>query len=355
MFKTQFFVNQSKKIKWAVLGTSTISKTVAKAIQQSPNAILYAVGSRQMSSAQAFADAFKIPKCYDDYNALLRDPEIDAVYIGLPNHLHKSWIIHCLNAGKHVLCEKPLVLDEQEYREIAQLAVAKNLICLEGLMYRHHPFIKALEQILIKEKGIGDIVSFDASYNADIAKFANPTAGGAIRNLGCYPISLVRLLAREEPIALNAIGVMNSDNTAENQATIDLLFPNKVVAHITTADNQSKFFKFEVTGTVGKLICQTNPWMPRSPNSRLSIMRDGSDIPEEIVINEETNVYTYQINLMNDHIQSNAIPELNRESLAHSGGNVRVISKSLTEMKRIEPLSSDDSEEVSSTTPSLTA
>jgi predicted dehydrogenase len=335
MFQSKLFADHSKKIKWGVLGTSPISKTVSEAIQQSPDSIVYAVGSRHMSSAEAFAAQFKISKCYDDYNDLLSDPEITAVYIGLPNHLHKTWIINCLNAGKHVLCEKPLVLDEQEYSEIAQLAVAKNLICLEGLMYRHHPFIRALEKILVEENGIGDILSFEASYSADIVKFANPTAGGAIRNLGCYPISLVRLLTKSEPVAINTIGIMNSDNTAENQATIDLVFPNQCVAHITTADNISKFFKFEVTGTTGKLICQTNPWMPRL-ESRLTIMRYGSTIPEEVIITDNTNVYSYQINLIKKHIHNNTVIELNREALAHSGGNVRVISISLKQMHQIQ-------------------
>lgn len=127
MFKLELFTDQPKKIKWGILGTSTISKTVSKAIQQSPDAIVYAIGSRQMASAQAFSELFEIPNCYDNYDELLSNPEITAVYIGLPNHLHKTWIIKCLDAGKHVLCEKPLVLDELEYSEISQLAVAKNV------------------------------------------------------------------------------------------------------------------------------------------------------------------------------------------------------------------------------------
>lgn len=345
MLKLKLFEEQPKKIKWGVLGTSAISKTVSKAIQQSPDAILYAVGSRRMSSAQAFSELFKIPKCYDNYDDVLSDPEITAIYIGLPNHLHKTWIIKCLDAGKHVLCEKPLVLDEQECSEISQLAVAKNLICLEGLMYRHHPFIKTLQKLLIKDKSIGEILSIDASYFADIVKFANPSAGGAIRNLGCYPISLVRLLTNAEPITINAIGIMNSDNTAENQATIDLMFPNKCIAHITTADNVSKFFKFEVTGTTGKLICQTNPWMPKPPDSKLTIMRYGSVVPEEVIISDDTNVYSYQINLIKEHIHSNAVKELNRESLAHSQGNVIVISKSLEQMKQVQVIPTEEVEE----------
>jgi predicted dehydrogenase len=345
MFQLNQFADKPK-IKWGVLGTSAISRTVSKAIQESPDAILSAIGSRQISNAQAFAEQFKIPKSYDNYDDLLSDPETSAVYIGLPNHLHKTWIIKCLNAGKHVLCEKPLVLDEQEYSEISQLAVVKSLICLEGLMYRHHPFIKKLRKILVEDKCIGEILSFDASYFADIAKFANPTAGGAIRNLGCYPISLVRLLTNSEPIAINAIGMMNSDNTAENTATIDLKFPNNCVAHITTADNANKFFKFEVTGTTGKLICQTNPWMPKpSTDSRLTIMRYGSVSPEEISISDDTNLYSYQINLINEHIHNNAVKELNRESLAHSRGNVIVISKSLEQVKQVQVMPTEEVEE----------
>ena len=136
------------KIRWAILGTGFISEVMAKAIQASATSQLVAIGSRTLAFAQQFATSFSIPKLYNDFQLLLNDHEIDAVYIGLPNHLHKEWIIRSAQAGKHILCEKPFVLTAAEAREVIRVVEKTKVFCMEALMYRCHPFTQKLQELI---------------------------------------------------------------------------------------------------------------------------------------------------------------------------------------------------------------
>ncbi|MCA0403798.1 MAG: Gfo/Idh/MocA family oxidoreductase, partial [Proteobacteria bacterium] len=245
-------MNSGKTIRWAILGTSFISEVMAKAIQASATSQLAAIGSRSLSSARQFATLFSIPKVYDDYQLLLNDQEIDAIYIGLPNHLHKEWIIRCAQAGKHILCEKPLVLNADEAREVISIINEKEVFCMEALMYRCHPFTNKLQEI-IQSRILGDIKLYNAMYAANIADLANPIAGGSIRNLGCYPISLIRLLADDEPVEVLASGKLNPKNQTDNQASAILKFRDHSMAVVSTADDMEMCWQFDVYGTEGCL------------------------------------------------------------------------------------------------------
>src|SRR3990167_4502758 len=215
-------------IKWGILGTSYISEVMANAIQESQTSELVAIGSRSITTAKNFANKFSIPRFYNDYQKLINDNDIDAIYIGLPNHLHKEWIIRCAQAGKNVLCEKPFVISIEDAREVIAVIEKTNVFCMEALMYRCHPFTKKLQE-LIQSKIIGDIKLYNATYTANISDIANPTAGGSIRNLGCYPISLVRLLAKAEPIEICGSGRMSQKNETDNQASVILKFEDNSI------------------------------------------------------------------------------------------------------------------------------
>ena len=110
-----------ERVKWGILGTSYISKVMAKAIQESSTSELTAVGSRSLSTAQLFSEEFSIPKFYDDYQLVLNDDEVNVIYIGLPNHCHKEWIIRAALAGKHILCEKPFVVSISDAHEVISI------------------------------------------------------------------------------------------------------------------------------------------------------------------------------------------------------------------------------------------
>lgn len=288
-------------IKWGILGTSYISEVMANAIHESSTSQLLAVSSRSSDKAKLFSAKFSIPKFYDDYQALLDDEELDAIYIGLPNHLHKEWIIRCAQAGKHILCEKPFVLSSSEAQEVIAVIKKSQVFCMEALMYRCHPFTKKLQD-LVQNKIIGDIKLYTATYTANIAEIANPTAGGSIRNLGCYPISLIRLLANAEPNEMCAMGRLNQKNSTDNQASILLKFADESIGVVSTADDTEMFWQFDIYGTKGNLKVVTNPWLPTQDNNKILIFSDNGESPTEINVTADKSLYTYQIDTVNENI-----------------------------------------------------
>ncbi len=193
------------KLRFGILSTAKIgTEKVIPAMQQGRHCDIAAISSRNVESAQAAAKRLGIPKAYGSYEALLADPEIDAVYIPVPNHLHVQWSIKALEAGKHVLCEKPIGLSSAEGAQL--LAAAKRfpkLKIMEAFMYRHHPqwvFAKRL----VTEGKIGElrtIQSFFSYHNVNAANIRNiaELGGGGLMDIGCYSISLSRFIFAAEP------------------------------------------------------------------------------------------------------------------------------------------------------------
>lgn len=322
----------ASRIKWGILGTSPISEVMAKAIQESTLSQLHAIGSRSALSAKHFAERFSIPKAYSNYHELLLDKEIDAVYIGLPNHLHKEWIIRAAEANKHILCEKPFVITAAEAHEVIAVLEKSPVFCMEALMYRYHPFIQKLQE-LIQENVIGDIKLYNATYTANIADRANPTAGGSIRNLGCYPVSLVRLLANMEPIEINSFGRMNVHTNNDNQASAILKFANNSMAVVSTADDIEMFWQFDIYGTEGNLKVESNPWLPDRHNNKIVIKRNDKTTPTEIFLQADKSLYTYQIDALAHNIFANNPAIHNEILLRDSLGNITVLDNWLRQVK----------------------
>lgn len=319
-------------VKWGILGTSYISEVMAKAIQESTTSQLVAIGSRSIMTANHFADKFFIPKIYDDYQNLLNDKDIDAIYIGLPNHLHKEWIIRCAQAGKNILCEKPFVVSIKEAHEVLSIIEKSNVFCMEALMYRCHPFTKKINEV-IQNKIIGEVKLYNATYTAHISDVANPTAGGSIRNLGCYPISLIRLLANAEPIEICGTGRLNRENNTDNQASVILKFADDSLAVVSTADDIKMTWQFDVYGTKGHLKVITNPWMPNCDNNKILIQLTNEPAPIEINVNAEKSLYTYQIDCVNTQIINRDALKFDGISLSDSLGNTIILETWLQQVK----------------------
>ena len=138
-----------EKIRWGILGAAAIAvDKIIPALQQSPSCLLEALASRSLEKARLVSDRFRIPKAYDSYEALLSDKDIDAVYIPLPNSLHVEWSVHALNAGKHVLCEKPLGINATEVKRLVEAAARlPELKIMEAFMYRFHPQWQKVREI----------------------------------------------------------------------------------------------------------------------------------------------------------------------------------------------------------------
>ncbi|MBT6638438.1 MAG: Gfo/Idh/MocA family oxidoreductase, partial [Candidatus Marinimicrobia bacterium] len=194
-----------KKVRWGVLSTANIGlEKVLPAMQKGEYCEITAMASQNLERGKAAATQLGIPQAYGSYEELLADDNIDAVYIPLPNHLHVPWTKKALEAGKHVLCEKPIGLNTAEAEDL--LACAKKhsqLKVMEAFMYRHHPqWLKA--QQLVNEGKIGNLLnihSFFSYYNADPANIRNMAeiGGGGLMDIGCYCISLARFIFNSEP------------------------------------------------------------------------------------------------------------------------------------------------------------
>ena len=193
------------KVRWGILSTAVIgTEKVIPAMQQAELCEVAAIASRDLDKARAAADELGIAAAYGSYEELLAAPDIDAIYNPLPNHLHVPWSIRALEAGKHVLCEKPIGLTSDEGQQLVDAGKRHpELKLMEAFMYRHHPQWLRARQI-VRDGGIGElrtIQSAFAYFNDDAGNIRNVAdmGGGAMMDIGCYPISLSRFLFDKEP------------------------------------------------------------------------------------------------------------------------------------------------------------
>jgi xylose dehydrogenase (NAD/NADP) len=193
-----------KKLRWGLLSTARINRAVIPPIRASLQSELKAVASRDVVKAKDYAREWQIPHAYGSYEELLADENIDAIYNPLPNHLHAEWSIRAAEAGKHVLCEKPLALTLDEVDQMMAAAKQHNVIITEAFMYKHHPqTLKVLE--LIKQDAIGDLLLIKGAFTfnldrPDDVRWVPEWGGGSIWDVGCYPISFARLVANADPV-----------------------------------------------------------------------------------------------------------------------------------------------------------
>jgi predicted dehydrogenase len=201
-------------VAWGILGTATIArKCVIPALQASSTCALRVLGSRDPNGADDFCSTHGIDKVVDGYEAVVNDPKVEAIYIPLPNHLHREWSLKALAAGKHVLCEKPLALNAREAREMAEAARDADRLLMEGFMYRFHPRSRRLHRMVTAgEIGSLRLVRAAFCYPMEPAvieagnnfRLRKETGGGALMDVGCYGVSTARWYFGREPVAVQA-------------------------------------------------------------------------------------------------------------------------------------------------------
>src|SRR5437660_6859904 len=194
-----------KKLRGGVLSTANIGRAaVIPAIQHTANGELRAVASRDEQKAREFAAKLNIPASYGSYDALLADPDIDAVYIPLPNSMHREWSIKATEAGKHILCEKPLAMNAAECMDMEAAASAHGMRLMEAFMYRFHPqTVKVLE--LVRDGALGTVQLIHAVFSFRVG---NPTnirlqpalGGGSLMDVGCYCVNICRTIEVAETV-----------------------------------------------------------------------------------------------------------------------------------------------------------
>lgn len=246
-----------KQLRWGVISTANIGRAaVNPAIQASGNGELIAVASREAGRARDFADKWGILRHFGSYQALLDDPEIDAVYNPLPNSLHLEWTVKAAQAGKHILCEKPLALNEVECKEMAAAADANGVKLLEAFMYRFHPRTQRVLE-MVRGGAVGDLRVIRSSFTfrltrADNIRLDPALGGGALMDVGCYCVNVSRTMAGTEPLEVQAIANWTERGVDEEMAGT-MRFPGGVFAHFDCSLTMERNEVYEVAGTEGHL------------------------------------------------------------------------------------------------------
>ncbi len=292
------------KVRWGILSTAKIAlKDVIPAMQQGKYSKVSAIASRSKEKAEKAARLLGIDNIFDSYEALLNSPEIDAIYNPLPNHLHVNWSIKALQAGKHVLCEKPIGLS---YTEAQQLLFEANkhphLKVMEAFMYRHHPrWIKVKELVDSGEIGeLQTVRSFFSYFNDDPENIRNKPemGGGSLMDIGCYCISVPRFLFDEEPERVFGSMDMDPDFHIDRMTSGMLEFPTGTATY-TCATQLAAHQSVDIFGTKGRM---TIP-VPFNPPTEIPTGIDlfTEDESRKISI-DACNQYTIQGDLLSEAI-----------------------------------------------------
>ncbi len=325
-------------LKWGILGTGNIAKTLALAINASKTGHLLAVGSRSQESADKFGAEHNIERRYDSYDKVLSDPDVQAVYISLPNHLHKEWAIKCAQAGKHILCEKPFTVSLAEAEEALNAIRGTGVFLMEAFQYRCHP-IMAKTCELIQSGAIGTVKIIQASFQYNLGpkyeniRLSNPAAGGGIMDVGCYTLAFVRLVAGaaigkpfSEPDELKGVGFIGPISRVDEQATAALKFPGDIVAYLACGTQMYGDRAAVIFGTEGKLVLP-NPWIPAENNNKILLHKPGENAPQEFIADADgRGPYTIEADLLAQCVQEGKTePDTPALTWQDSLGNMRAL------------------------------
>ena len=267
------------KVRWGVLSTAKIgTKKVIPGLRRSQLGELVAIASRSTATARAAADELGIPRAHGSYEALLADPDVDAVNIPLPNHLHMEWTIRALEAGKHVLCEKPLALTAADAERMFAAADAAGRLLMEAFMYRHHPSWIALREVIASGR-LGRVTAVDSwfsYFNADPANIRNIAAfgGGALYDIGCYCVNLSRLLFGSEPTDVAAFMVRDPASGVDILTSGTLQFADGL-ASFTCATQVETDQRVHVYGTHGRASVEIPFNIPPELPTRVFVTQGG--------------------------------------------------------------------------------
>jgi predicted dehydrogenase len=301
-------------VTWGLLSTARINDAVLAGAARSNRVRFAAVASRDHDRAEAYARERGIERAYGSYEALLADPEIEAVYIGLPNSLHVEWSIRALEAGKHVLCEKAFDKRVGRVEEAFDAAERADRFLMEGFMYRHHPQTKRLVE-LVDEGAVGELRLVRASFSFALTELGDVRMrpeldGGSVTDVGCYCVSGIRLLAGE-PESVTAAQVLGSTGV-DVRFTGTLTFPGDVLGHFDCAFDLPRRSELEVVGSDGVALV-ASPFTIGSHGIGGSgiELRRGDDV--EIVHAEEANHFQLELENLGDAIRGLGDPLLGRE------------------------------------------
>jgi predicted dehydrogenase len=264
------------QLRWGILGTGNIARQFAAGLNASRRGRPTAVGSRSAEAAREFARSFAISTAHAPYDKLIVDPQVDAVYISLPNSLHCQWTLAALAAGKHVLCEKPLALDSQQARRMFDAAKSSGKILMEAFMYRCHPQTLAVLEAL-GAGAIGQLQHIRASfcYRArrieGNVRFVRELGGGSLMDVGCYCTSFIRLLAAAEPVSLQVSGRLHPAGV-DDMAAGTMTFAGGIIGSFACGMSLHADNTAYLCGSDGYMEIPV-PWKPPAQQAQFVITR----------------------------------------------------------------------------------
>lgn len=316
----------NKKVRWGILGAANIAvKSVIPAMQASEHCELFALASRQIEKAKA--DELHIPKYYSTYEDLLNDSEIEAVYIPLPNNLHLEWTVKAAEAGKHILCEKPLGLNAAEVRKMIEIRDKTGVKIQEAFMVRTHPqWLKVNE--IVKAGSIGKVqaISMFFSYsNFDKFNIRNKleNGGGSLMDIGCYCINLSRFIFDDEPVRVSSLIEKDAETKIDKLTSAMLSFPAGH-ATFTCSTQLVPYQRMQIFGSKGRIEVEIPVNVPPDSKTRIFI-DDGSNLYGKNIETIEfpaADKFTIQADLFSKAITDNAAQAI---SLEDSFKNMAVI------------------------------
>ncbi len=244
-------------VRWGLLSTANINRRVIPSISSSERGKLAAVASRSAEKARAYAKEWEIPRWFDSYEAMLNSDEVDAVYISLPNHLHAEWSVRALQAGKHVLCEKPFALTVEEVDRMIAASRENGRALMEAFMYRHHPQMKMVGE-WVRSGRLGEISLVRAVFNFSMGnrtgnvRLEPDYGGGALWDVGVYPLSFAQYIYDEVPQWVSGAQWIGKSGVDESFAGL-LRYTGGGMAQIACAFRSPFYTQAEVIGTEGSL------------------------------------------------------------------------------------------------------
>lgn len=298
-----------EKIKWGILSTANIGQTqVIPAIKRSDHGEVVAIAS-QSQNAKEVSRKLGIPKVYDSYEELLEDPEINAVYIPLPNHLHAKWTIEAAKAGKHILVEKPAALTEAETIEMKTACEENGVKCMEAFMYQFHAQHKRVKDI-IKTGEIGEIKYMYASHSfllkdEDNIRLSAEKGGGALYDVGCYNIHAIRNITDAEPLEIMSFADLENPYGVDLTTTAHLKMDNGIRAMFDCSFEMTNRNEYHIVGTYGEIICR-NAYRPDLVGHQGTLLvKSGGETRKEIVTCDQ---YMMQVDHFSECILNKQTP-----------------------------------------------
>ncbi|SFB00677.1 Predicted dehydrogenase [Lentibacillus halodurans] len=322
-------------VKWGILSTANIAQTeLIPAIKRSKNAQVTAIASASGKASKA-ANTFKIPKSFNRYEELLDDPEIEVVYIPLPNHLHKEWVIKAAKNGKHILCEKPAVLTSDDMADIKSVCEENRVLFMEGFMYYFHPQHDRVKDIIASGE-IGDVNFVRSSFSFLLTNTENnirmdsEKGGGSFYDIGCYSVHAIRHILNSEPVSVHVHAKCDANDGVDTDAVTYMQFPDGIMTVFDNSFRMASRNEYEVVGTKGRIFLP-RAYRPDWNGGDGLIIVETDGIRREETINEDQ--YKAEVEHFSDVI-------LNGTKVAHtmqnSASNLKVIEACLKSIDKGE-------------------